>query len=88
MQLLLKSRSKIEKELNVAEAEDLFKYIPTELIVDYLDLYRIKLTDKEYGYDDIERKTSFKSYLEISGRALKILIDCPPYSMKRKNIAK
>lgn len=46
MQLLLKSKSKIEKELNSAEAEALFKYIPTELIVDYLDIYHINLTEK------------------------------------------
>lgn len=48
MQLLLKSKDRIEKYLNVAEAEELFKYIPTDLIVDYLDLYSIKITEKEY----------------------------------------
>lgn len=29
------------------DAEEIFKYVPSELIVDYLDLFPIKLTDKE-----------------------------------------
>lgn len=47
LELLLKNKGNLEKELILKDAEEIFKYVPSELIVDYLDLFPIKLTDKE-----------------------------------------
>lgn len=47
LEVLNKNKATLEKQLNLKDAEEIFKYVPSELIVDYLDLYPIKLTDKE-----------------------------------------
>lgn len=47
LELLNKNKGNLEKELILKDAEEIFKYVPSELIVDYLDLFPIKLTDKE-----------------------------------------
>lgn len=71
----------------MAEAEELFKYIPTELIVDYLDLYRIKLTEKEYDLCNKERRMLSSSWLEIREKTWIKSIAFLRYSRTNKNTA-
>ena len=53
-----RKRNEVQKELDHPAADKLFRFIPPELILNYLNLFEVRLTDSEYMRYDPGKRSS------------------------------